>query len=83
MKEMKKCSIGIVLLGVGILFAPVFCVPAQAQKVIEWRMLVSWMAEDTSVKKGIVPFITRVNQRAAGKLKIPPSVRKQFPPFSN
>jgi TRAP-type transport system periplasmic protein len=53
-----------------LLFAGLLSSPAWAQKAIEWRMLVSWTAEDTAVKNIINPFIEKVNQRAAGKLKI-------------
>lgn len=53
-----------------LLFGVLLCGSVQAQKAIEWRMLVSWTAEDTAVKTIINPFIEKVNQRAAGKLKI-------------
>lgn len=43
---------------------------AQAQKVIEWRMLSSWSAENPNVKAFVVPFVEKLNQRGAGKFKI-------------
>jgi len=82
MKQMKKVLIWVVISVIGVPFFITFsCEPAHAQKAIEWRMLVSWTAEDTAVKRIIVPFVDRVNQRAAGKLKISTFGPEAVPPF--
>ena len=54
---------------------------AYAQKAVEWRMLVSWTPEFTAMKKIFIPMVEKINQRAAGKLKITWMGPEAIPPF--
>lgn len=44
--------------------------PAQAQTPIEWKMITSWVPQHAVVANQFIPFVKKVNERAAGKLKI-------------
>lgn len=71
MKNRKELLILIVLVMGGILLLTGFLFSsAYAQKAIEWRMMTSWGTEYIHVRKLFLPFVERVNQRAAGRLKI-------------
>lgn len=81
MKTMRKLSI-LILVVISIVFLPDFLFrPAHAQKVIEWKMLSSWTPEYIYVRKALIPFVEKVNQRAAGRLKISWVGPEAVPPF--
>jgi len=71
MKVTKKLSILVVSIICSIFVLTFFLFgSAQAQKVIEWRMLSSWGPEFIYVRKIFIPFVEKVNKRAEGRLKI-------------
>jgi len=82
MKVKRRLSIFIGLVTCSVLLSTGFLsAPAQAQKAIEWRMVVSWTPEFIGVRKMFIPFVEKVNQRAAGKLKISYVGPEAVPPF--
>lgn len=66
----KKSILIVCILGSALFLAMFLTGSAQAQKVIEWKMLSSWSGENPNVKAFVVPFVEKLNQRAAGRLKI-------------
>lgn len=71
MKTKKKLLIFIVLImGSILLLSGSFPSVAQAQKTIEWKMLISWGSELPAVQDFCLSFIEKVNQRAGGRMKI-------------
>jgi TRAP-type C4-dicarboxylate transport system substrate-binding protein len=81
MKNRKKLSLRVALFLGCVLFIGDFFSPVQAQKVIEWRMLASWSPEFIQMRNILIPFVEKVNQRAAGKLKISWFGPEAVPPF--
>jgi TRAP-type mannitol/chloroaromatic compound transport system substrate-binding protein len=70
MKARKLLIVVVSIVGIAFLLTMCPFEYAEAQKVIEWRMLSGWSAENPNVKNFLVPFVERVNQKAAGQLKI-------------
>ena len=68
---MKKVLFLVSLLSC-VIFSAAFlpCTTAHAQKAIEWRALHSFTADFLSVVNLTVPLFQKINERAAGKLKI-------------
>ena len=66
-----------------ILFTSVIVIqgPALAQKPVEWKMLCGWTSDIIYTKKMFLPFVEKVNKRAAGKLKISWFGPEAVPPF--
>lgn len=61
---------GVLILG-SILLLAGLCPPgAQAQKSVEWKILNGWTQDFVASQKILLPFLDKVNQRAAGKMKI-------------
>src|SRR4030042_475376 len=82
MKVMKKLSILVVLVMSSLLLSTEFpSTPAQARKATEWRMISSWGPEHPQLKKFLIPFLERVNKKAAGRLKISWVGPEAVPPF--
>jgi len=82
MKPQKKLLILIGLVTCSVLLSTGFLsTPAQAQKPIEWKMIISWMPEYIPIKKIFIPFVERVNKKAEGKLKIAWVGPEAVPPF--
>lgn len=54
---------------------------AAQEKAIEWRMLCGWTPDIIYVRQLFLPFVERVNKRAAGKMKITYFGPEAVPPF--
>ena len=78
----KKLSILIFgVIGIAFFLNGLLSGSAHAQKAIEWRMLCAWGPEYVVVRNSIIPFVEKVNQRAAGRLKISWVGPEAVPPF--
>jgi len=82
MRARKKLSVLVIsFVGTVFLLSGLFPISAQAQKAIEWRMIISWTPEFIAVKKLFIPFVEKVNKRAEGRLKISWVGPEAVPPF--
>jgi TRAP-type C4-dicarboxylate transport system substrate-binding protein len=71
MRHKSKLYVLAVLFGSALIcFTGFFWDSAHAQKAVEWKMLTSWTPEAPQMKNIFIPLVDKINQRAAGKLKI-------------
>jgi len=82
MKNKKRIFVLVSFIGINFLVLSVFLPnPAQAKEAIEWRMLSAWGSEYLVVRNSVIPFVQKVNERAAGRLRISWSGPEAVPAF--
>ncbi len=79
MKIRKRLSI-LIMINV-LMFVCSLAPSVFAQKAIEWRMISSWGTENPNVRNIFIPFVQKVAERTAGRVKISWVGPEAVPPF--